>query len=74
MGSSDRCTYRSGDNACISEAGHTDFGELMMSDEPLLEPMPPLRWCQECGDSIEGQGRRVCAMCEADVAEREEHQ
>jgi len=38
-----------------------------------LQPLPPLRWCQHCGDDIGGQGRRICAMCKADIAEREEH-
>ena len=38
-----------------------------------LDPLTPLRWCQHCGDNIGGQERRVCRMCEADVAEREEH-
>jgi len=42
-------------------------------DAPLLDPLPPLRWCQHCGDDIGGQGRRVCRMCEADILEREEH-
>lgn len=44
-----------------------------MNELPPYAPMPPLRWCQHCGDDIGGQGRRICAMCEADVAEREEH-
>jgi hypothetical protein len=99
-----RCDFRSGDNECISEAGHLGHHTTVQSDTCpecasfrrdmylarcckglssakgphlwhllTLAPLPPLRWCQHCGDSIEGQGRRVCAMCEADVAEREEH-
>ena len=51
------------------DSGHT----LAMVDDTPLEPPPPLRWCQHCGDDIGGQGRRICAMCQADIAEREEH-
>ena len=68
------CPYRQADNQCVEPKGHLGAHTLaVVDDAPLLDPPPPLRWCQHCGDDIGGQGRRVCAMCAADIAEREEH-
>jgi len=63
------CPYRQADQVCVADHIKTVHHTMVLA----LDPMPQLRWCQHCGGDIGGQGRRVCAMCEADIREREEH-
>ena len=69
---STRHSHCAGCNSTV-DVGESWCGRSCCDIPRLLEPLPPLRWCQHCGGDIGGQGRRICAMCAADVAEREEH-
>ena len=64
------CPYTEPGAVCIEPAEHLGMHTMALAD---LDPLPPLSWCQHCGDDIRGQERRVCAMCDADITEREEH-
>jgi hypothetical protein len=61
------CPYTEPGAVCVADHDRTVHHTMVLSD---VAPLPPLRWCQHCGDDIGGQGRPVCRMCEADVAER----